>query len=65
MRGGIRMLKIEGPVIAGRNGRILATWFDAGSAGLPAVLLCHGFPGNDQLHDLAMYFQRKGSLRTR
>lgn len=54
-------MKIEGPVIQGKNGRILATWFEADSEGpAPTILLCHGFPGNDQFHDLAMTLQKRG-----
>lgn len=56
-------MTIEGPIIPGRNGRILATYFHADVSPdhpAPIVLFCHGLPGNDPFEDLALSLQREG-----
>lgn len=48
-------------LINGKNGRILSTYYKAAGEGLhPAILICHGFPGCEQLVDLAQAFRRIG-----
>lgn len=57
-------MTIEGVIISGKRGRILGSYFrpDMPKEGekQPAVLLCHGFPGNDQLLDFAYLLQEHG-----
>lgn len=48
-------------LIKGKNGNILSTYYRAAGEGLhPAILVCHGFPGCEQLVDLAQAFRRIG-----
>lgn len=48
-------------LIKGKNGKILSTYYRAAGEGLhPAILLCHGFPGCEQLVDLAQALRRIG-----
>lgn len=48
-------------LIKGQNGNILSTYYRAAGEGLhPAILLCHGFPGCEQLVDLAQALRRIG-----
>lgn len=56
-------MTIEGPIIPGQNGRILATYFHADASPdhpAPIVLFCHGLPGTDPFEDLALFLQRRG-----
>lgn len=57
-------MTIDGVIIPGKRGRILGSYFRADSAQdgqkQPVVLLCHGFPGNDQLLDFAYLLQERG-----
>lgn len=57
-------MTIDGVMIPGKRGRILGSYFrpDMPKEGekQPAVLLCHGFPGNDQLLDFAYLLQEHG-----
>ncbi len=48
-------------IVKGKHGRLLCTCFRAGGAGQhPAVVICHGFPGNEKNLDLAASLRRVG-----
>lgn len=48
-------------IIPGKRGRLLSLIYTAGGSGNhPLVLMCHGFPGNEQNLDLAQAFRRIG-----
>lgn len=56
-------MTIDGPVLQGRNGRILTNYFmtDASpESPAPVILFCHGFPGTDLFEDLCLLLQRSG-----
>ena len=48
-------------IVKGRRGRLLCTCFRSGGAGRhPAIVICHGFPGNEKNLDLAAALRRAG-----
>lgn len=48
-------------ILKGKRGRLFCTYFMAGGAGPhPAVIICHGFPGNERNLDLAAALRRVG-----
>lgn len=52
---------VHGILIPGKRGKLMATLFSAGGAGLhPVVLLLHGIPGNEQNEDIAQALRRNG-----
>lgn len=52
---------VHGILIPGVRGKLLATLYTAGGAGLhPTVLLLHGIPGNEQNGDIAQALRRNG-----
>ncbi|MDP4118112.1 MAG: alpha/beta fold hydrolase [Bacillota bacterium] len=52
---------VYGIKIPGTRGKLLATLYNSGGAGLhPTVLLLHGIPGNEQNGDIAQALRRNG-----
>lgn len=57
-------MTIEGIIIPGKRGRILGSFFRTDISNdenkRPVVIICHGFPGYDQLLDFAYMLQEHG-----
>ncbi len=52
---------LQGFLIPGRRGRLLAAFYTAGGPGLhPTVMICHGIPGVERNLDLAQHLRRCG-----
>lgn len=52
---------LQGIIIGGKRGKLLATLYSAGGNGLkPVILLFHGIPGNEQNGDLAQALRKSG-----
>lgn len=52
---------LQGFLIPGKRGRLLATFFSAGGPGLhPVILIFHGIPGTERNLDLAHHLRRSG-----
>lgn len=61
MNANKNMPALHGVLIQGTRGKLLATLYTAGGAGLhPTVLLLHGIPGNEQNEDIAQALRRDG-----
>lgn len=51
----------DGVLIPGNRGKIFAQYYlPGGPYPKPAVILCHGIPGNERLFDFSVYFRERG-----